>query len=60
MKEEITSLLDDLTEEPTPEQIKNAEFWIDYCLPKKCHGTMWKCLHKPGFDFHCSSCDKWY
>ena len=34
MKKEIEPLLDDLTEEPTPEQIKNAEFWLDYTLPK--------------------------
>jgi hypothetical protein len=60
MKKEILPLVDDLTEEPTPQQIKSTQFWYDAILPKKCHDKIWKCIYKPGSDFHCQCCEKYF
>lgn len=40
----------------------------DYCMKtqksniknKKCNDTAWNCIHKPGSELYCPSCDKWY
>jgi hypothetical protein len=46
---------------------ENEQLMIDWGMAlfddlseNKCHGKMWNCIHKPGDDFHCASCEHWH